>query len=115
MVLKNLVLLTSVALLFGACGDGAAEIKKRDQQEAKLEPMNTEEARDLYVRNCESCHGIDGKKQLSGAADLSVSTKTDSEILHIIQNGNDKGMMPYKDLLTKREQSGLVEFVKTLR
>ena len=105
----------SVALIFGACGGGADEIKKREQQEAELEPMNTEEARDVFVRNCESCHGIDGKKGLSGAADLSASTMSDSEILHTIQNGNDKGMMPYKDLLTKREQSGLVEFVKTLR
>lgn len=115
MVLKNIVLLASIALLAGACGGGSEEIKKREQQEADLGPMNTEEARDLYVRNCESCHGIDGKKGLSGAADLSASTKSDSEILHTIQNGNDKGMMPYKDLLTKREQSGLVEFVKTLR
>jgi mono/diheme cytochrome c family protein len=115
MVLKNVVLLTSITLLVGACGGGSEEIKKREQQEADLEPMNTEEARDLYLRNCESCHGIDGKKGLSGAADLSVSTKADDEILLTIQNGNDKGMMPYKDILTKREQSGLVEFVKTLR
>jgi mono/diheme cytochrome c family protein len=114
MVLKQIVVLAVVATVLGGCGDGA-ELKKREQQEAKLEPMNTEEARDLFVLNCESCHGIDGKKQLSGAADLSVSVKSDSEILLTIQNGNDKGMMPYKDLLTKREQSGLVEFVKSLR
>lgn len=77
--------------------------------------MTVDEAKDLFIRHCESCHGLDGTKQLSGAADLSKTTKTDAAILQTILKGNDKGMMPYDDLLTEREETGLVEYVKTLQ
>lgn len=70
----------------------------------------------LYVLHCESCHGMDGKKGNSGAADLSVSTLTDKEIKNVILNGNDKGMMPYKDIITSdAEVNSMVDYVKTLR
>lgn len=114
MVLKLIAPLALTALLF-SCGGGQAEIKQREKKEAELGPMTVNEAKSVYITNCTSCHGMDGKKGLSGAADLSKSTKTDAEILETIRNGNEKGMMPYKDMLTDREQKGLVEFVKTLR
>jgi mono/diheme cytochrome c family protein len=114
MVLRP-VLLAALPLLLLSCGSGEAEVKQREQQEEQQEPMTVDEARDLFIRHCESCHGIDGKKQLSGAADLSKTTKSDAEILHTIINGNDKGMMPYGDLLTDREETGLVGYVKTLQ
>jgi mono/diheme cytochrome c family protein len=114
MVLK-LALICSLSLIVLSCGSGKAEVEVREKQEKELEPMTPDEAKNLFILHCESCHGIDGKKQLSGAADLSVSTKTDAEMLQTILKGNDKGMMPYDDLLTKREETGLVEFVKTLQ
>jgi len=114
MVLRTgLIGFLSIVLL--SCGSGAADVKVREQKEKEMEPMTPDEAKNLFILHCESCHGIDGKKQLSGAADLSVSTKTDAEILQMILKGNDKGMMPYDDLLTEREETGLVEFVKTLQ
>ncbi|MES2587834.1 MAG: cytochrome c [Bacteroidota bacterium] len=74
------------------------------------------DAKSLYVLHCESCHGLDGKRGTSGAADLSKSTFSDKEILHVIENGNDKGMMPYKELISsKNERNSLMEYVKTLR
>ena len=74
------------------------------------------EPKSLYILHCESCHGMDGKKGNSGAADLSVSTLTDKEIKNMILNGNDKGMMPYKDIITSDiEVNSMVEYVKTLR
>jgi mono/diheme cytochrome c family protein len=114
MVLKPALLAVFPLLLF-SCGSGEAEVKQREQQEEHQEPMTVDEAKDLFIRHCESCHGLDGKKQLSGAADLSKTTKTDAEILQTIIHGNDKGMMPYGDLLTDREEKGLVEYVKTLQ
>lgn len=103
-----------LSLVLLSCGSGSGEVKAKEN-EAPKEPMTTEEAKDVFILHCESCHGMDGKKGVSGAADLSKSKKTDSEILKTIQNGNDKGMMPYKELLTRREQDGLVEFIKTLQ
>lgn len=114
MVLKIITPFALLALLF-SCGGGAEEIKQREKKEAEMGPMTVKEAKSVYITNCTSCHGMDGKKGLSGAADLSKTTKTDAEILETIRNGNDKGMMPYKDMLTEREQQGLVEFVKTLK
>lgn len=53
---------------------------------------------------------------MSGAADLSTSKFTDEQIREVILNGNDKGMMPYKDIITNEvERNALVEYVKTLR
>jgi len=102
-----------LCLLVIGCDSTSLEV--REKEEAQLEPMTTSEAQNLFILHCESCHGLDGKKQAAGAADLSKTSKSDAEILHIILYGNDKGMMPYKELLTKREQTGLVEFVKTLQ
>lgn len=74
------------------------------------------DAKTLYMIHCESCHGMDGKKGISGAADLSVSTLKSTEIIHVIKNGNEKGMMPYKDLIQHEEEiSSLAEYVKNLR
>lgn len=74
------------------------------------------EAKTLYILHCESCHGLEGNKGVSGAANLQKSTLSDQEIEATIKNGNDKGMMPYKDIITgKGEISSLMEYVKTLR
>jgi cytochrome c6 len=76
----------------------------------------TASASSLYTLHCAACHGEDGKKGISGAADLSSSKLSDKEIRNTIVNGNDKGMMPFKDLITKpAEIDSLVSFVKTLR
>lgn len=105
----------ALLLVLGSCGDDAKTVEATEQAEELMEPMTADEAKDLYIRHCESCHGMDGTKQVSGAADLSKSTKTDDQILQMILKGNDKGMMPYDELLTDREEKGLVEFVKTLQ
>lgn len=76
----------------------------------------TTSPKSLYTMHCEACHGEDGKLGVSGAADLSISNLSDKKIKTIILNGNDKGMMPFKDLITKdTEIDSLVSFVKTLR
>jgi mono/diheme cytochrome c family protein len=82
---------------------------------ANLQPIGIEEARSIYLLNCASCHGEDGKLGASGAKDLSKSSATDAFILQTISEGNDKGMMPYNQILEKRQILGLVKFVQTLR
>lgn len=79
------------------------------------EPISLEDARAVYTLNCASCHGPDGTLKASNAADLSVSTIDEKTIELTIRKGNDKGMMPYEDMLTTPEIKGLVKFVQTLR
>jgi mono/diheme cytochrome c family protein/uncharacterized membrane protein SirB2 len=49
-------------------------------------------AKEIYTKQCASCHGEDGKKGLGNAADLSVSNLTIDQQKAIILNG--KGLMP---------------------
>ncbi|MDR0803183.1 cytochrome c [Fluviicola sp.] len=79
------------------------------------EPVSLEDARAVYTLNCASCHGPDGTLKVSNAADLSASTIDEKTIEKNIRKGNDKGMMPYEEMLTTPEIKGLVKFVQTLR
>lgn len=73
-------------------------------------------AKALYTLHCEACHGMDGTKGISGAANLKVSKMTDIQIKNTIKNGNEKGMMPFKEIInSETEIDSLVAFVKSLR
>lgn len=106
-------LLTFLVIGLIACASKSPE--SETSSEVKQEPMNTEDARNVYTLHCVSCHGIDGKKKASKAADLSKSIMTEAGIRRNILKGNKEGMMPYEQILSKREVEGLVKFVKTLR
>jgi len=111
MVLRFIVFGSLFIFLLGSCSGSTSSTS--DYQEDKHEPTD---AKTLFILHCESCHGMEGNKGVSGAADLQKSKIPDSKIKHVIENGNDKGMMPYKDIITNPEEiSSLVEYVKTLR
>lgn len=95
--------------------DSSSKSEKIDEEVDLKTPMNLEDAKAIYLLNCASCHGADGTLKSAGAADLSKSKMTEAQIEDVILNGNLKGMMPYKDILTEREVKGLVKFVPTLR
>ena len=108
MVLKFVPL--SLLLLCFSCGNSSETSPVTESEHEFVE------AKTLYTNHCESCHGMDGKKGVSGAADLSASKLNNPEIIHVIKNGNEKGMMPYKDLIQHEEEiSSLAEYVKNLR
>lgn len=91
----------------------SAEVKTSTHKEEKHDAIPAD---CLYVTHCESCHGLEGNAGISGAANLQKSTMSDKEIEKTILNGNDKGMMPYKEIITSNEEiKSLVEYVKTLR
>ncbi len=112
MVLRSVLLLTVLVFLFSCGGE---EPVTESTEEKEQGPMMIEEARTIYLVNCASCHGPEGNLKASNSADLTISKKDDAAIKSTIQNGNDKGMMPYKEMLSEREIDGLVEFVKSLR
>lgn len=99
------------ALLFlVSCSSGEVKSIENAEDVASVEPKS------LYILHCEACHGLDGKKGSSGAANLAISKLSDAKIKNVILKGNEKGMMPYEDIITnEKDLNGLVEFVKTLR
>lgn len=112
MVLK--IALAALLLGLTACG-GDTEISTLETDATEAE-FTVQDAKALYIIHCEACHGLDGKKGNSNAADLSASTLDKAHIKSVILNGNDEGMMPFKELITSDKQvDGLVEYVQTLR
>lgn len=54
-----------------------------------------------YLQFCAGCHGADargGDKAASLATQLSVLTRSDDQLLHIIRNGTDSGMPPFAQI-----------------
>ena len=81
--------------LFSACVSKPSE--NNVEQNSTPKEIN---AKALYTLHCEACHGIDGTKGIKAT----------------IEYGNEKGMMPFKDIIeSKTEIDALVTFVKSLR
>lgn len=110
---KNLFFIPVVCCLFVSCNE--EKDPETDVKPISNEPISLEDARAVYTLNCASCHGPDGTLQASNAKDLSVSTLDEKSIEKMIRKGNDKGMMPYEDMLSTSEIKGLVKFVQNLR
>ena len=110
---KQLVIVSSFCFLLAACGGN--EQTEDTTKPVSNEPISLEDARAVYTLNCASCHGPDGTLQASNAKDLSVSKLNEAEIEHMIRKGNDKGMMPYEEMLSTAEIKGVVKFVQNLR
>lgn len=97
--------------LFVSCTSGETSAVSENGEEVSIPDAET-----LYILHCEACHGVDGAKGTSNAADLSKSKLSDAKILDVILNGNEKGMMPYREILGSKEAAkSLVDYVKTLR
>lgn len=110
MVLKKVFFILSCSALLVSCSGNK-------QNEIESEENGTEEvsAEELFLVNCATCHGKDGKLGISGASDLSKSKLTDIELTTVIAHGR-KGMPPMQDLLkTEENVSAVAEYVKKLR
>lgn len=83
------------------------------------------EVKPVFLANCASCHGIDGKARTPiarklGVKDLTVSKTTDAEIEKQILEGKKdtagKDLMPaFKTKLKLEEIQALITYVKGLR
>jgi len=114
MVLRSKgIFLFAFGLLLGSCGE--TETPEVSNKPVSNEPISLEDANAVYMLNCASCHGPDGTLQASNAKDLSVSKLDEAAIEKMIRKGNDKGMMPYEEMLSTPEIKGLVKFVQNLR
>lgn len=75
--------------------------------------------RKLFLENCEQCHGLDGKKQLDKAKDLSISRLTLEERIHIISSaqviGNKVHQARWKTILSETEIAEIAGYLEFLR
>ena len=105
MVLKKLLLCLPVALLF-ACG-GSDKPTAADFESTVSEA----DAQKIYTMKCALCHGADGKLMISGAPDLTKSTKTFEERVALITYG--KGTMPpQKEVLSTAEIKAVAKYIE---
>jgi mono/diheme cytochrome c family protein len=106
----------AVGLIFAAYG--LAEMHKKSLSGG---PVNTSITKDpleagkiVYLEaKCNTCHGYDGKLNLAGAKDLSVTMLTLDEQKALIKNG--KSSMPPHPDLTDAQLTDLVKYVGTFR
>lgn len=70
-------------------------------------------AKEIYGKQCATCHGEDGRKGLGNAADLSVSNLAIDQKKAIILNG--KGTMPaFQGQISEQEAEQLAAYTSTL-
>ena len=83
------------------------------------EPVAREKAQELYVANCQACHGPEGKGSplMKGSAFVNRPWKhgtTEAEMVKTISDGVKGTMMlPFKDKLKPEEVAGLAALVRS--
>ena len=69
---------------------------------------------ELYKKHCRLCHGMDGKKMLSDAKDLSISELSLEDRIAIISDGSGS-MSAYKDKMSIEEIAAVASYIEALR
>jgi mono/diheme cytochrome c family protein len=64
----------------------------------------------VFEANCQSCHGADGK---SGTVGRNITSASDTELVHIVLNGEDE-MPSFADTLSDQEIADVLGYVSTL-
>jgi mono/diheme cytochrome c family protein len=80
-------------------------------------PADTKAAVDgpkIFRQNCVVCHGADGKLQLNGAKDLSISVLPLEERINQVTNGKNL-MTPFKGILSPEEIKAVAEYTLSLK
>lgn len=115
----RIFLLCLTTILFISCGGDKSSSsasnspqKATESSESKLDPMT--DGKKIYDTYCVACHGQDGKLQLNGAKDLSISELDRAEKINQVTNG--KGLMtPYKGILSPEEIDAVVDYTFSLK
>lgn len=122
-IVKNLMKTTSgllflVVLLLASCG-GSESGEKTDTSTSKPEAASPAvdkiaAGEKIFRTYCITCHGIDGKLELNGAKDLSISEVPLEERINQVTNG--KGLMtPFKGILSDEQIQHVSEYTMSLK
>ena len=107
--------LAVVSLLLIITAYGLAEMSKK-QKSKSMDAISgsTVNGQEIYNASCATCHGADGKLNLMGAKDLSVSTMDLTARIDIIKNGKN-AMNPFGTMLTEEQIKAVAEYTETLK
>ncbi len=110
---NKLLAVGSLVLLIGAYG--LAEMSKK-QKSKSMETITESDVngQKLYTASCAKCHGEDGKLNLLGAKDLSISTMDLNARIEIIKNGKN-AMTPFSGMLNEEQIKAVAEYTETLK
>ncbi|MEN8248661.1 MAG: cytochrome c [Bacteroidota bacterium] len=115
-ILAVLILIT----VYGMAEMYKAQFAKKQDIEVALSDATLENysiethGKALFDAQCIVCHGDDGKAMRSGAKDLTMSTKSDAEMIELIKNG--KNTMPsMNNIYNEQELEALVHYINTLK
>jgi mono/diheme cytochrome c family protein len=95
----------SIAFFTIACGETAS---------SQTTESNEIDALTLYNKNCNLCHGKDGQKGMSGAANLAISVMSRDAKIEIITNGKGK-MSAYGEKLNTQEIAAIADYLDQLK
>ena len=104
-VAASLVLALAIAVLPTAARGSTSQKKKVDP------------APELYVANCQMCHGVDGRAPVKemGFVGRKWKTKTAAEAAKVIAQGvPDTAMLPFEGRLNKEQIAALARYVRSL-
>lgn len=68
----------------------------------------------IYQQRCASCHGMNGKKGVAGAKDLTRSELSLKERMEVIRNGRGS-MIPFESQLSDQEIRAVAKYLEELR
>jgi cytochrome c6 len=111
-----IMVLTRISfILFLVCLSSCGNDNSSENNDALPMESPAEKGASLFTLHCASCHGDNGKLGASGAKDLTMSTLTDRQVLHILKQGKN-AMPPMSTILENKENMELViQHIKTLR
>lgn len=105
--MKKIVSAATLAILLASCGGGKSAETGTEKPETK--------GQSVYESQCSRCHGSNGKLGLSGAKDLSVTTLTPAEMVPVISNGSNGGMMPaFNEKLSPEEIKDVADYIEAV-
>ena len=133
--LKALLILLAVAVFAAACGQAATNSavpsnslanSQAPATPATATPVAVASGKDLYAKNCMTCHresGKGGKVTVDGKAldpddvtTAKMKAKSDEKLYGYISEGfPDDGMPAYKDKLSPDEIKAIIAHVRTLQ
>lgn len=123
------LLFVGLVVTLTACGTPEAP-KPQDSQKMPVVPAIVSaapiiDAKVIFDRNCVSCHGSKGKGDGPASAGMAnkpanltsplMRERSDAELLKAIAEGKlEKGMPPWKSMLSQEEIRELVNYIRSL-
>jgi len=96
------ILFCAAILYFGACSGDTANSTSHAEGQA------------VFTKYCALCHGEDGKRQLNGAKDITISQMPLTDRITLIKTGKNL-MAPYGSILSPKEIEAVAKYSMALK